>query len=199
MSTGENSEDKSLAERQRLLAQREAERRPGAPPASHDRVTGLPGRMFFDDHVELALLRAQARGRLVAVAWLALDGLDPVRELYGAAAADACVAEIARRLRTRLRPTDYLARSEPLFGLMFEDLEQPDTARTMAQALLQAVRAPFDLRPSPDAAPVRVGMNATLGIALYPLHGDTRAVLLERAGAALQAARSAGGGVRVHA
>ena len=197
MSTGENSEDKSLAERQRLRAL-EAER-PGAPPASHDRVTGLPGRMFFDDHVELAILRAQARGRLVAAAWLALEGLEPVRELYGAAAADTCVIEIARRLRTRLRPTDYVARAEPLFGLLLENLEQPEAARILAQALLQAVRAPFDLRPSPDAAPVRVVMNATIGLALYPLHGDTRAVLLERAGLALQAAREGGGGLRVHA
>jgi len=198
MSTGESSEDKqrSLAESQRLRAQLEAGRQ-GTPP-SHDPVTGLPGRMFFDDHVELAILRAQARGRLMAVAWLALDGLEPVRELYGAPAADTCVIEIARRLRTRVRPADYVARAAPLFGLLFEDLEQADTARTMAQALLQAVRVPFDLRPLPDGAPVRVVMNATVGIAVYPQHGDARAVLLERAGAALQAARDSGG-VCVHA
>ena len=190
---------RSLAALQRLRAQLESERPGAAPvPASHDRITGLPGQPSFVERVDLAIQRAGAQGHMAAVAWLALDGVEPVREIYGAAAEEACIAEVGRRLRTRARPDDFVARVDPRFWLLFEAIDQAGTAHAMAQAVQQSVRAPFDLRPSPERAPVRIVMNARIGIAVYPQHADTRAALLQRAAAALEATLRGTGGIHIH-
>lgn len=190
---------RSLAVLQRLRAQLESETPGAAPvPASHDRITGLPGQQFFMERVDRAILRAEAQGHTAAVAWLAVDGVEPVREIYGAAAEEACIAEVGRRLRTRARPDDFVARVDPRFWLLFEPIDQPGTAHAMAQAVQQAVRAPFDLRPSPERAPVRVVMNARIGIAVYPRHAGSCAALLQRAAAALEMTLRGTGGIHIH-
>lgn len=167
-------------------------RRPG-----HDRLTGLPGCEPFDERAEQSILRAKRTGRPVAFAYASIDGLATVRTQYGAMAADAFVVEAARRLVSCVRSTDFVACLGPgEYGLVLEHLGRAESATLIAEKIQHAVTAPMELIAAGGEA-VRASASASVGIAVYPDHAQTRVDLLGRADLALDAARRNGGGVRV--
>lgn len=167
-------------------------RRPG-----HDRLTGLPGCEPFDERAGQAILRAKRIGRPAAFAYVSVDGLAAVRAQYGAGAADAFVVESARRLGCCVRGTDFVACLGPgEYGLVLEHLGMAESATLIAGKVQHAVTAPMELIAA-DGTAVRASASASIGIAVYPDHATTQVELLGRADLALDAARRAGGGVRV--
>ncbi len=78
--------------------------------AYHDDLTGLPNRLMFGEHLDLALARAQRHGRQVAVLYVDLDDFKQVNDTYGHEAGDQLLRQIARRLERATRATDLVAR-----------------------------------------------------------------------------------------
>ncbi len=79
--------------------------------AYHDRVTGLPNRVFFEQHLDLALARARRSGETVAVCSVDLDKFKLVNDTLGHAAGDDFLREVAGRLHHALREGDVVARN----------------------------------------------------------------------------------------
>ena len=154
--------------------------------AYHDDLTGLPNRLMFGEHLDLALARAQRHGRQVAVLYVDLDDFKQVNDTYGHEAGDQLLRQIARRLERATRATDLVARhGGDEFIVLVADLPPgPDPAareiaRTIAEHVEQALAAPAVL----DGATVTSG--GSVGIALYPEDATTSDALLRRADAAM--------------
>jgi diguanylate cyclase (GGDEF)-like protein len=177
--------------------------------AFRDALTGLPNRLLFDDRLRHAVARlaraeAGAAGALperLAVLFIDLDGFKPVNDSLGHAAGDQVLKEVARRLQSVARSSDTLARlGGDEFVMLLEGVaggaDAASTAAATAQRLIAMLQQPFALAPQPQLQPQPVLLSCSVGMALYPDHGDADK-LLACADAAMYAAKRGGGSTLV--
>lgn len=157
--------------------------------AMHDSVTRLPNRVRFGEALIEAMLRDKAMGGCLVV--LNLDGFKEINDRYGHEIGDAVLVEIGRRLSAAVRSGEIVARlGGDEFGIILEPGEAA-VVRQRVDAILERVTAPVAI----EAALVTVG--ASIGLAVWPLHGDVAETLLQNADLALSAAKQEGGGEAV--
>ncbi|WP_442866823.1 putative bifunctional diguanylate cyclase/phosphodiesterase [Acidovorax sp. NCPPB 4044] len=157
-----------------------------------DPLTTLPNRLLFEDRLSHALLRLDRSrrrdtGQRLAVMFVDLDGFKPINDSFGHAAGDAILRSAAERLRQQARESDTVARvGGDEFLLLLEDVNGPSDCLTVAQRLLNALGQPFEV------AGKTVQIACSIGIVVYPDHGE-RDKLVANADAAMYAAKRAGG------
>ncbi|MFT3859167.1 MAG: bifunctional diguanylate cyclase/phosphodiesterase [Aquabacterium sp.] len=169
----------------------DADRRGGQTQASGryvmDTLTGLATRLWLEDQLAAAIMRAEARKRRIALLYINLDGFRPVNDSFGYACGDALLREVGLRLQGMGRSTDTIARMGSDEFLMLLDGD-PDSAA----AALVAERVRHNLQRPYLVDGREVRLSCSIGIVLYPDHGP-RGKLIARADAAMLAAKHAGG------
>ena len=161
--------------------------------AHHDALTQLINRDGFSQKLDAALRRTRRSGRHCAVMKLDLSNLKDVNEQHGEDAGDAVIAEIARRIQASVREEDTVARLDgDEFGVLLEDLEEPRVCEYVARRLIQITNLPVLL-----ADEVETTIRVSVGIAVCPDVSDSADALMRAALCALEAAKTAGGGVFV--
>ena len=160
--------------------------------ALHDALTGLPNRSMLRDHLADALARARPTGTGVALLFLDLDGFKAVNDKLGHGAGDQLLVAVTRRLRSRLKASDFLARfAGDEFAVVCEGVEDQRAPVLVAERVHGAFAEPFRL----DEGEARIGVS--IGIALAG-HGEEPESLLRSADLAMYEAKKAGkGGWRV--
>ena len=157
--------------------------------ALHDDLTGLANRTLLEEHMQQALAAARRGGASGAVLVLDLNGFKRVNDSFGHEQGDRLLQQVAQRLSEAVRESDTVAR---LGGDEFAVLPGGPTDLAAASALAwkieQSCEAEFTLGNR------SVPMSASIGIAIFPEHGDTTAVLLRRADAAMYVAKRSGNG-----
>ncbi len=160
--------------------------------AHKDALTGLPTRVLFVDRLEQALAGAARAGSPVAVLILSLDHFADINETLGRPIGDLLLREVATRLRSVVRrATDSVARiGGDEFAIVMPGGRVADAQR-VAGAVLRALEVKMTL----DGHIVDV--SASIGIAGCPDHGSDPAKLIERADAAMHAAKRDQSGIAV--
>jgi diguanylate cyclase (GGDEF)-like protein/PAS domain S-box-containing protein len=171
--------------------------------AYHDKLTGLPNRVLFEEMLELALARARRHGLAVGVVYLDLDNFKLVNDSLGHHAGDELLAQLAERLRDCTRETDLVARQGgDEFLLLLSDIDRGAggsvgadaelmIAESVAARVHEALRRPFDLSGTPFYA------TGSIGISLYPRDAEDAKTLLRNADAAMYQSKKAGPGSSV--
>lgn len=155
--------------------------------ATHDPLTGLTNRAMFMEQMNNSLLIAQRHQTRFALLFLDLDHFKEVNDSLGHAAGDALLIETARRMRRCLRASDMLARQGgDEFLALLHDVHSVDEALHVADKIRQAISAPFSL----DGQPCSVSVS--IGIALYPDHGQDLETLTRSADTAMYRAKQSG-------
>ncbi|AXQ29044.1 GGDEF domain-containing response regulator [Solimonas sp. K1W22B-7] len=156
--------------------------------ASHDPVTGLINRKLFDERARQHL--AAAAGRRFGICFLDLDRFKAVNDRHGHAIGDALLLRIAQILRESVRDSDTLARiGGDEFAILLASIGELARAREVGERIVERIRAIDAI----EGRPVAVGCS--IGIALYPEHGETLEELLHHSDAAMYRAKHGGGGV----
>jgi diguanylate cyclase (GGDEF)-like protein len=186
--------NKSLRRLNETLEQRVAERTAALEHQTlHDLLTDLPNRNLLRDRLEQAILTSQRGGTSLGLVVLDLDAFKEVNDSLGHAVGDALLKEIGPRLRAAVRESDTVARlGGDEFALLLPGVDQAAATR-LARKVLDSLESPFVI----DGHSLDIG--ATIGIALYPDHGDSQDVLLRHAGMALSVAKRSTGGLTVYA
>jgi diguanylate cyclase (GGDEF)-like protein/PAS domain S-box-containing protein len=162
--------------------------------ALHDALTGLPNRSLFGDRLRQALLSARRNQNMFGVLLLDLDRFKDINDALGHDRGDTLLQEVTTRLRGVLRATDTIARlGGDEFAVLTTDAKHPDDIVATARKILAALEGPFAI------ADQMVETGASIGIALYPVHGDDPTTLLRRADVAMYVAKRSGGGHAVYA
>lgn len=162
-----------------------------AHQASHDSLTGLPNRAFFEGRLIRALRNASKLNEQVAVLYLDSDRFKGINDNFGHAAGDAVLTAVATRVRAQLREDDLVARlGGDEFAVLLAPLHKAEDAERIAEKIIASMEMPIQL---PGNASVLTSLS--IGIAVYPDHGATPGTLLHAADAAMyQAKRLARGG-----
>jgi diguanylate cyclase (GGDEF)-like protein len=152
--------------------------------AQYDALTGLPNRQLFLDRLESALVRAGRNAGGVSLLFLDLDKFKQVNDLYGHAAGDLLLHEVAQRIKGRVREADTVARiGGDEFVVLLETAATPGDATRVADQIKAAMELPVTFG--------NVSLHATLsiGVAEYPEDGRTAAQLLKHADASMYTAK----------
>jgi diguanylate cyclase (GGDEF)-like protein/PAS domain S-box-containing protein len=157
--------------------------------AYHDSLTGLANRALLEEHLHLAVARAQRHGRSVALLYLDVDEFKLVNDSLGHLTGDDVLAQIARRLQRTTRATDLLARpGGDEFLILLTDIEGD-----AEHAAAAAARSAAEVFQTPIAVSgTELQLSVSVGISSFPQDaGDTHS-LLRHADAAMYQAKGAG-------
>lgn len=155
--------------------------------AQHDHLTGLPNRWLFIDRLEQALIQARRRQSRFALLFIDLDKFKSVNDTYGHEAGDALLIEAGRRLKSCIRKTDTLARmgGDEYTALLLDILDRESILR-VAQSMVEALAMPFPL------GEITCTIGGSIGIAIYPINGDSLETLQSAADLAMYAVKQSG-------
>lgn len=166
--------------------QRQAFERALTTQATHDVLTGLPNRDGLRLVFDQALARAERQERLLAAGFLDVDDFKPVNDIYGHAAGDDLLKELARRLQDAVRRTDTVVRlGGDEFVLLLEGLRGVDELDQVLARLQAAIARPFNIKGE------AISIQASLGLTIYPFDEAADAdLLLRHADQAMYAAKA---------
>lgn len=153
--------------------------------ARFDTLTGLPNRKLMLDLLDEILIEAQQHDQKFAVLFIDLDNFKSINDSLGHATGDGVLVTVAQRLAESLRVEGTVGRiGGDEFVVLLPRCDEA-RARAVALTLLEACAHPVALEGLADYRP-----TASLGIALFPDHGDTGNELLRSADTAMYAAKA---------
>lgn len=178
---------RDISDRKRFDEQRRALEEQIHFQAFHDGLTGLPNRSLFEDRLSLAIAHADRNAEGLGVMFLDLDNFKTINDSHGHSAGDAVLKTVANRLRGCIREHDSVARiGGDEFLLLFPELGDSDDADRVGRKLLRQFSRPFAVRG------LSLIVTASIGIALYRVHGTTAEQLLKSADFAMYRAKTLG-------
>jgi diguanylate cyclase (GGDEF)-like protein/hemerythrin-like metal-binding protein len=158
--------------------------------ANFDRLTGLPNRYCFFDRLSRELSRARRAQGQVALLYLDLDRFKPINDQHGHEAGDVVLQTVAQRWQACVRAADTLARlGGDEFALIATGLGAVTETGPIAQKLVQALQTPIRLPSGVDCS-----LGVSIGIALYPIHGQEMDSLMSAADTAMYQSKASGSG-----
>lgn len=149
-----------------------------------DELTGFPNRILIEKHVEEALQRKDKKERF-ALAFIDLDNFKHINDYYSHAIGDALLVKIARRIASRLRECDMLARISGDEFLLFLDHAQSEAEiREIVDNILDDLKQPFQIES------YEVFTSASIGVSIHPEHGTSYEELRRNADNAMYRAKA---------
>ncbi len=156
-----------------------------AHQASHDSLTGLPNRAFFEGRLNRCLRNAARQQDHLALLFLDSDHFKQINDNLGHAVGDEVLINIASRVRAQLREHDLVARlGGDEFAVLLTPLHSREDAQRIAEKIVASMRLPILLDDGQ-----RVSTSLSVGIAYYPDDGQDSASLLNAADAAMYQAK----------
>jgi len=170
-----------------LYKQLEQQNRALETLALHDPLTGLPNRRLLMDRMALGIAHARRNKGNMAVVYLDLDGFKEINDTLGHDGGDTLLKMVATRLVGAVRQEDTVARvGGDEFVIALAELSHGDDVEELVSKVLQAVSQPCSIQGS------SVNVTASVGVSVYPVHGDNVETLMKSADLALYEAKGAG-------
>jgi diguanylate cyclase (GGDEF)-like protein len=173
-----NSMQTGIAEREQQLAHN----------ALHDGLTGLPNRALVMERLGSAI----AAQRPVALLYLGLENFRAINDSIGPESVEQLLRVIGEQLQLPLRPGDTVARLSGHEFLLLVHHAETDSAVAVADRLQRLLLKPQRI------ADHDISLDACIGIAAYPLNGDSPSELVRRAAIAHQDATQLPGRLQVY-
>ncbi|WP_193473366.1 putative bifunctional diguanylate cyclase/phosphodiesterase [Streptomyces griseomycini] len=163
----------------------------------HDPVTRLPNRTLFFERLTAALeaesYEHSGSGR-IGLCYLDLDGFKAVNDTLGHHVGDRLLAAVAERLARCAQEAGRTRAGTPLvarlggdeFALLVEDSTGTEQLADLAESVLEAIQAPFDLSGQ------RLSVSASIGVVERHAAGTTPTALMQAADTTLYWAKADG-------
>lgn len=153
--------------------------------AHTDALTGVANRTLFFEKFEQSILLAKRQQEKVAMLFIDLDDFKVVNDRYGHEVGDVVLCEVVQRIRMAIREADLLARiGGDEFVLMLYDCPEVDKARQVAEKVLSVLANPVKV------AGIDVVIGGSIGISIFPDHGEQVTTLLKAADKAMYAVKA---------
>ena len=169
--------------------------------AHFDSLTGLANRSIFRERVELAMERAKRHGHIGAVLFLDLDNFKRINDTYGHSIGDLLLQEVARRLTNTVRSSDSICDTNlhpatdrntiarlggDEFTVLLPKIRHIKDAENIARRILDSMELCIHLSGHEFV------VTPSIGIAIFPDHGEDVESLLKNCDAAMYCVKHAG-------
>ena len=184
-----HSLEDALANNEQLIRQIGEEKETAYIMATHDKLTGLPNRMFFADLAQRHVARARRLQGGFALVFIDLDRFKPVNDTFGHKAGDQLLMDVANRLRDCVRQTDVVSRfGGDEFVALIGDLRNNQDVSVIAGKFIDVLSRPY-AGIVPDT---ELRVTPSIGIAFYPDDAEEIDALLRQADMAMYRAKERG-------
>ncbi len=155
--------------------------------AFHDALTGLPNRLLLHDRMDRVLESARREGQQAGVLLMDLDRFKDINDTLGHSQGDELLRQVAGRLSGAVRRVDTVARlGGDEFVVVVDSPASEQAVEKVGRHILAVMVQPFPLASGP------VHMGISIGMALFPGHGDSPEAMLKNADLAMYRAKEAG-------
>jgi two-component system cell cycle response regulator len=155
--------------------------------ALYDALTGLPNRRLLMDRLSLSIAHAHRNRSTMAVLYLDLDKFKEVNDSLGHDAGDMLLNMVAARLVSMVREEDTVARlGGDEFVIALWELSQVEDAAKLASKVVQDLSKPYIIQGH------NVHISASVGIGIYPMHGEDGETLMKSADTSMYGAKRKG-------
>jgi diguanylate cyclase (GGDEF)-like protein len=153
----------------------------------HDTLTKLPNRILLEDRIGQAIAESRRAGALCAVLFVDLDRFKMVNDGLGHLAGDELLRAVAGRLRSAVRMEDSVARlGGDEFVILLRRLRDSNDAGIVARKIIAALSMPMRVQGH------ELRVTSSVGISVYPSHGDNAEALITNADAAMYHVKKSG-------
>jgi diguanylate cyclase (GGDEF)-like protein len=155
--------------------------------AERDSLTGLYNRHRFQEEMARTLADVGRRNTHGALLFFDLDEFKVINDTFGHRAGDAMLIRVAGEVNALVRRNEILSRlGGDEFAVLLPETSEADATR-LAERIVRAIaQIPFRFEGQ------NLRLTTSLGIALYPTHGDNADELIAHADAAMYQAKEAG-------
>ena len=161
-----------------------------AREASHDALTELPNRRFFDRWAKQLLTKSKREGKPLTLMLIDLDGFKKVNDTHGHAIGDEVLKAAAARFQSTLREGEFLARlGGDEFGVLIEGAPTRSDLARLARRLIKSLSEQLHPQLTHNA------VGASIGVACFPKNGTDVDSLTEAADKALYDSKDGGRGI----
>lgn len=155
--------------------------------AHFDAVTGLINRSLLEDRAEQALTRAKRHTNLMAFLFVDLDRFKEVNDELGHHVGDRLLKAVGMRIQSVLRDNDTLGRlGGDEFLIIAEEIKYTDDAMLIGSKIINTISEAFGIEGHV------IHISASIGIAMYPDHGESAFQLIHNADKAMYRAKELG-------
>ncbi|ELW9444137.1 EAL domain-containing protein [Pluralibacter gergoviae] len=154
--------------------------------ALQDTLTRLPNRVLFEDRLAQAIGKAKRAGSQFALMFIDLDGFKAVNDAFGHETGDRLLVAVTQRLQIPLKEQFTLARIGGDEFVLLAEIDAPEDAARLAGTLVATIDRPFSI------GRYELVVTLSIGIALYPLDGQSERDLMFNADAAMYHTKHAG-------
>ncbi|WP_150303346.1 sensor domain-containing protein [Pseudomonas saliphila] len=156
--------------------------------ACYDHLTQLPNRALFLDRLQNGLQRAKTNSLRLAVLYLDMDNFKQINDSFGHTTGDLLLREVAGRLTKCVRESDTIGRlGGDEFAILLDNISKREDAIVVAEKVVAALSTPYVLDGK------TVFSAPSLGIAVYPEHGQNPLQLIQLADEAMYVSKRNGG------
>ena len=153
----------------------------------------MPNRALFYDRLEHGLAQARRHSWNLAVMFIDLDNFKNINDAHGHAAGDSVLRTIAGRLRDNTRIDDTVSRhGGDEFTYLALEIGNNASVSCVADRLIDAIGKPCNLNLA--GLQLNLQVRASIGISIFPDHGNDAETLLRRADSAMYGAKKQGSG-----
>lgn len=155
--------------------------------AHFDALSNVPNRTLFNDRLKLALSYAKREKKMLAVMFIDLDLFKEINDLYGHETGDIVLKKVSRQLVSCVRESDTVARmGGDEFVILLPIIDHIDDVKLVASKIVDAVAQPIKV------AKTHLHVTCSIGIAVYPQHGNDEKLLVINADMAMYQAKKNG-------
>jgi len=152
-----------------------------AHQVTHDILTNLPNRAFFNERIKHALALAKRNSWQVALLFIDLNDFKAINDTFGHNVGDDVLIEFGKRLQTSVRDSDTVVRlGGDEFTCLLENISSKDKLAFLAKKIIANIKMPFDVNEE-----LRLELSASIGISVFPQDGKDAATLLKNADQAM--------------
>jgi len=155
--------------------------------AQYDALTSLPNRALFADRLQQTFANAKRSHEHFGLMYIDLDKFKPINDTYGHEGGDFVLKEAAQRMQSCVRQSDTVARlGGDEFVVLLSSLNTDHDAFEVGEKIRHILNLPFNMSGT------IMNISSSIGVAIYPEHGDDEKILVKNADTAMYYAKENG-------